>query len=68
MTYYLNRLSMIAAWMKKDFDKAAKKDIEEVMRKINQMNYTEWTKRDYRVTLNRYGLLSGPGQKQSAAQ
>ena len=38
--YYLNRLSMIATWIKKDFDKAVKKDIEQVMRKINQMDYT----------------------------
>lgn len=64
VTYYLNRLSMIATWMKKDFDKAVKKDIEEVMRKINQMDYTEWTKRDYRVTLKKfYKWLKGCNEK-----
>jgi len=52
--YYLNRLSMIATWIRKDFNKAVKKDIEEVMRKINQMDYTEWTKKDYRVTLKKF--------------
>ena len=49
--YYPNRLSMIATWIKKDFDKAMKKDVEEVLGKINRMDYTEWTKKDYRVTL-----------------
>lgn len=62
--YYLNRLSMIATWIKKDFDKAVKKDIEQVMRKINQMDYTEWTKKDYRVTLKKfYKWLKGYNEK-----
>jgi len=54
LIYYLGNLSKIAVWLKKDFNKAAKKDIENVMRKINQMDYTEWTKRDYRVTLKKF--------------
>ena len=52
--FYLNRMLMIAAWLKKDFDKSAKKDIETIMRKINQMDYTEWTKKDYRVSLKKF--------------
>ena len=54
VAYYLNRLSKIAAWIRKDFKKVSKKDIERVMRKINQMDYTEWTKKDYRVTLKKF--------------
>ena len=52
--YYLNRLSMIATWLKIDFEKATKSTIEEVMIKINRMDYTEWTKKDYRVTLKKF--------------
>ena len=52
--YYLGRLSIIAAWIKKDFGEAVRKDIEAVMRKVNQMDYTEWTKADYRVTLKKF--------------
>jgi len=52
--YYLNRLSMIATWIRTDFEKATRKDIEEVMGKINRMDYTEWTKKDYRVALKKF--------------
>jgi len=44
--YYLNRLSMIATWIHTDFEKVTRKDVEEVMGKINRMDYTEWTKKD----------------------
>jgi integrase len=54
VVYYLNRLSKISTWIKKDFEKAEKKDIEDVMRQINQMDYTEFTKKDYRVTLKKF--------------
>ena len=39
--YYLNRLLMIGTWIKKDFDRATRKDVEVVMRRINNMDYTE---------------------------
>ena len=52
--YYLNRLSLIGTWIKINFNNATKKTIEEIMRKINQMDYTEWTKKDYRVTLKKF--------------
>ncbi len=62
--YYLNRLSMIATWIKKGFDEATTKDIEDIMRKINKMDYTEWTKKDYRVTLKKfYKWLKGYNEK-----
>ena len=54
VVYYLNRLCVIASLIRTDFDKAVKKDIEDVMRRINQMNYTEWAKKDYRVTLKKF--------------
>lgn len=62
--YYLNRLSVIGIWIKKDLHKATKKDIEHIMRKINQMHYTEWTKKDYRVSLKKfYKWLKGNDEK-----
>lgn len=64
LIYYLSRLTIIASWLKKDFHKAVKKDIEEIMRKVNQMDYTEWTKRDYRITLKKfYKWLRGCNEK-----
>jgi integrase len=64
VVYYLNRLSVIAAIVKVDFDKATRRDIEQVMRRINAMDYTEWTKKDYRVTLKKfYKWLRGCEQK-----
>lgn len=54
MEYYLNRLSLLAQWIKKDFEKANKNDVKSVMRKVNEMPYTEWTKKDYRVTLKKF--------------
>ena len=62
--YYLNRLFVIAGWIKVDFDKAEKKNIEDIMRKINRMEYTEWTKKDYRVALKKfYKWLKGNEEK-----
>lgn len=52
--YYLNRLSMIATWIHTDFEKVTRRDVEEVMGKINRMDYTEWTKKDYRVALKKF--------------
>jgi len=64
VVYYLNRLSMIVTWLDKDFEKATKSDIEDVMIKINRMEYTEWTKKDYRVTLKKfYKWLRGCTEK-----
>ncbi|UCG55605.1 MAG: site-specific integrase [Phycisphaerales bacterium] len=54
VVYYLNRLSMIAAWMHTDFDKASRKDREHVMGKVNRMDYTEWTEKDYRAALKKF--------------
>jgi integrase len=52
--YYLNRLQKIATWIGKDLEKAKKADIERIMRRINRMDYTEWTKKDYRVALKKF--------------
>ncbi|MBP7053720.1 MAG: tyrosine-type recombinase/integrase [Phycisphaerae bacterium] len=52
--YYLNRLSMIATWIHTDFEKVTRKDIEEVMGRVNRMDYTEWTKKDYRVAVKKF--------------
>jgi integrase/recombinase XerD len=52
--YYLNRLSMVATWIKTDFERTTRKDVEDVMGKINRMDYTEWTKKDYRVALKKF--------------
>jgi hypothetical protein len=52
--YYLGKLIMIGGWLQKDFGKATKADIERVMRNVNSMDYTEWTKKDYRVALKKF--------------
>ena len=52
--YYLNRLHRIAGWLKTPFDKATRPDIENVMRQVNATDYTEWTRKDFKVTLKKF--------------
>jgi len=52
--YYLNRLIRISDWIVTPFDTATRKDIENVMRQINRTDYTEWTRKDFKVTLKKF--------------
>lgn len=49
--YLLNRL---AEWLGKDFDKANKKDIEDLILKISKMDYNAWTVKDYKITIKKF--------------
>ncbi len=48
---YLYTLHNIAKILKKPFAKTTKNDIAELIRKIEERNYADWTKHDYKVVL-----------------
>ena len=50
---YCYNLKTIAMLLGKDFNKATKKDIEVLCSKINNSDYTEWTKHDCLVDIKR---------------
>lgn len=49
--FYLNKLNKIAKWLGKDFDKATKRDIENIAETVNKEDYSVWTKSGYKITL-----------------
>jgi integrase len=51
--FYLQRLNHIGLWVSKDFSKCTKKDIEQLVKKINDKDYTEHTRIDYLGTVKR---------------
>lgn len=59
--FYINRLYKLAQFLKKDFNRATKQDIKDLVRKIElKKDYSEWTKSNYRVTLKKlYQWLEG---------
>ena len=51
---YVQTLKTLALWLKKDFCKVNKEDIEKLVIFIQHKgNYSEWTKRDFNVTLKK---------------
>jgi site-specific recombinase XerD len=52
--HYLQQLHKIVTILGKDMDIAKRKDIEKVVRKIEQADLSEWTKQSYRVTLKKF--------------
>ena len=57
---YLYSLFRLSQWMGVPFDKAGKKDIVKVVRKIEMEDYSEWTKKDYKIVIKRfYKWLNG---------
>ena len=52
--FYLIRLRKICQRIDKDLDKLTKKDIKELVAKINRAEYTEWTKQSYKVTIKKF--------------
>lgn len=52
--FYLNRLLIAAKLLKKDFAKAKKEDIKRLINKINEANYTENTKKDFKVSVKKF--------------
>lgn len=52
---YIYPLQNIARWLNKDYIKATKKDIEDLVRKIEENDdYTAWTKQDYMVVIKKF--------------
>ena len=52
---YIYPLEKIASWLKKDYLKATKKDIEKLVKHIEENNeYTAWTKQDYMVVIKKF--------------
>lgn len=51
---YLYTLKSLAKMIELDFIKAQKKDIIKLMSHINNSEYKEWTKRDFKVVLKRF--------------
>ncbi len=51
---YLFCLKKVAIQLGKDFDKATKDDITDLIYRIQQSNYTEWTKKTYKCILKRF--------------
>ncbi len=57
---YLYSLFKFSQWMEVPFDKAEKKDILKVVRKIEMKDYSEWTKKTYKIVIKRfYKWLNG---------
>lgn len=52
--FYMNRLWNIARWVQKDFRGMRGEDIKELVRKIEQMNYTEQTKLDHKKVIKKF--------------
>lgn len=64
ITKYVLTLRKIAEWLKKDFDEAGREDIERLVRRLEQSDYSPWTKHDYKVTLKRfYKWLKGDDEE-----
>ncbi|MHA1972608.1 MAG: tyrosine-type recombinase/integrase [Candidatus Hodarchaeales archaeon] len=51
---YLSTLRSISNKLGKDFEKVTKDDVIDFIGKLEQSNYSEWTKRDYRQILKRF--------------
>ncbi|MHA1961670.1 MAG: tyrosine-type recombinase/integrase, partial [Candidatus Thorarchaeota archaeon] len=54
---YLNSLTKIGGWTKKDFLKCGKKDIEKIVDKIQKEDCSEWTKHAHKVALKKFFRL-----------
>lgn len=51
---YLYTLRRIASLLKRSFKETTKDDIIDFVAKIEQQEYSEWTKRDYKIILKRF--------------
>jgi len=51
---YLDHLRKVGEWLGKSFDEAERRDIEEVVYKIERSDYSPYTKHDYKVVLKRF--------------
>ena len=51
---YIYNLKTISELLKMDYDKAKKSDIEKLCSKINNSDYAEWTKHDFKSEIKRF--------------
>lgn len=51
---YVDTLRKLSDWLGTEFTGAGKKDIFRLVREIEQRDYSEWTKHDYKVILKRF--------------
>ena len=51
---YVQSLMKIVAWLEKDLDKADKDDLKAVVAHVHSLDYTEWTRHFYKVTLRKF--------------
>ncbi|RLI13754.1 MAG: hypothetical protein DRO43_05600, partial [Candidatus Hecatellales archaeon] len=51
---YVNQLAVLARMVEKPFERLKRRDIEELVRKINESGYSEHTKRDFKIVLKRF--------------
>jgi site-specific recombinase XerD len=51
---YMDTLERIARELGKPFSQAGKSDIENLIAKVEQRNYSDWTKHDYKVILRMF--------------
>lgn len=51
---YLNMLRKLGEWLAIPFTRAKKENIMELVRYIENQNYSEWTKHDYKVVLKKF--------------
>jgi len=51
---YLWHLRCLAELFQMDFSDATRNDIERLVRTIEQMEYSDWSKRDFRITLKKF--------------
>ena len=51
---YLDDILMLNRWVNKDFKRFTRKDMEQVMIKLDQTNYAEWTKYSFKTSLRRF--------------
>ncbi|KXA95602.1 hypothetical protein AKJ36_00225 [candidate division MSBL1 archaeon SCGC-AAA259I07] len=52
--FYLNKLSKLAKWADKPFREMEKEDIKKIQARIEEEDYTEWTKHDYLTALKKF--------------
>ena len=63
---YVNQLAVLARMVEKPFEQLKRRDIEELVRKINESGYSEHTKRDFKIVLKRfYQWLRGCNEEEN---
>jgi len=57
-------LKNISEWLKTEFKKASKEDIQKLVTRINESKYADWTKSDHKKCLKKfYKWLEGDGEE-----